>query len=125
LLLGAIAGASRLVTPPPPLPKPEKPAAAQPTAAERARSFKLEEENRKKEMTKYTKSGGLPVMEDPNKIEPTNKYFTEVKPGPAGFDQNDKALAKKTAEYKKYLALKAKEPAPVPGKSSEILPPPP
>ena len=113
VLLGAVAGASRLVTPPPPLPKSD--VKAETTATSKDQMQKMHSEQMAKQTMMQEKmkehamgaNSKIPSVPDPHQMEVTNDYFRTHKPGEAGFKQVDQELAQKTLDYNAYLRKKS------------------
>ena len=110
LLLGAVAGASRLVTPTPPPPPDPKQAQApqQPTQNMKAMEAAQRDQLKKQEYIQRHQAVAetkLPPMADPTTPIVTNDYFRNHKPGVAGEKQTDAEIAAKQAEYAKYRQM--------------------
>jgi hypothetical protein len=107
ILLGAVAGASRLVSPPPPEPpKPAPVQAVDPALQQKQERSRMDMYQNKMKMDQASRSNGagtIKVVQDPNQVEITDNYARTHMPGAAGLAQMDKEYEAKTAAYKKYL----------------------
>jgi hypothetical protein len=109
VLLGAVAGASRLVSPPPPGPPEVKPPPKAPPIAsqEKMKAMQDAEMVKNKEMMRQAHMGAatakIPVVADPNAMVIDNKWFINTKPGEQGLKQVDEEQKRKKAEYQAYL----------------------
>jgi hypothetical protein len=106
VLLGAVAGASRLVSPPPPGPPEVKPTPASPRASDAKMKAMMEVEMRKNKemMMKKMKpqTGKLAAVPDPSAMVIENSYFIKTKPGEEGLKQVDERQKRMKAEYQAY-----------------------
>jgi len=107
VLLGAVAGASRLVSPPPPEPPKPAPATKINTAdtqkIEKARMDHYREEMKKQAAALKNPAAAAKPITDPNTIEINNDYFRTHKPGEAGIAQVDKDFQERTEKFHAYL----------------------
>ncbi len=112
VLLGAVAGATRLVSPHPPGPPSEVKQDAVVSASQAEATKKEHLSMMNNQMTKQKAMMGMQkAPEDPNTIKVDNSYFITHKPGEEGLKQNDKEFEAKDKVFKEYQRRREAEQA--------------